>query len=176
MSAARETPPRLRSFLVLPVVLFVIVQCFNTSHRSETERKSAETPPALEPLESPIAYDPKIAVAPEAVTIAQAQAWLKRESVVIIDIRTASSYKTSHIPGAVSIPLGDDIHDGLDVLLRRYKKQTPILLYCDSDACPRSMDAALALINERRYADVRYLEGGFAAWEDAGKPPLMDKK
>jgi rhodanese-related sulfurtransferase len=137
---------------------------------------SAESAPSLAPLEPPIAYDPKIAVAPEAVTIPKAQEWLKRESVVLIDIRAASTYKTAHIPGAVSIPLGDDIHDGLDVLLRRYTKQTPILLYCDSDACPRSMDAALALINERRYADVRYLEGGYAAWEEAGKPPLMDKK
>ena len=167
----------LRRILILPALALIIGLCVNAMHplgvRWSGGRIGDASTQTGETLEPPVDYDPKKAVMPEGVSIDEAREWMKRERVVLIDIRSVAAYKAVHIPGAVSLPMPEEFHDALPELLRRYGKQTPLLLYCDSDACPRAMDVALALINERRYTNVRYLAGGFSAWEDAGSVPLV---
>ena len=167
----------LRRCLLLPTLALIIGMTVNEFHplgvRWSRDRAGADLPESFEPLGPPLKYDPAKAEVPEGISVDEARTWIRRERVVLIDVRNEAAYKAAHIPGAVSLPMPEEFHDALLTLLRRYGKQTPLLLYCDSDACPRAMDVALALINERRYTNVRYLAGGFSAWEDAGSVPLM---
>jgi len=166
--------PRCLLLLLLALIIGVSVNAFHPlGVRWSRDRAGAELPQSTDLLESPLHYDPAKAEMPEGVSVDDARIWMKRERVVLIDVRAEAAYNAAHIPGAVSLPMPEEFHDALPALLRRYGKQTPLLLYCDSDACPRAMDVALALINERRYSNVRFLTGGFSAWEEAGSIPLM---
>ncbi len=62
---------------------------------------------------------------------------LKTKGIVIIDIRTNSEYKESHIPSAINIPY-NELKSRL-----KYSVNTPILVYSKNDS--RSHLAALQL-------------------------------
>ena len=75
---------------------------------------------------------------------------------LVIDVGTKSEYDTSHIPGAVSIPLKE-----LGYRVWSLDKSKDIILYCRKDI--QSKIAAQILINAG-FKDVYDLVGGLKDW------------
>jgi rhodanese-related sulfurtransferase len=86
----------------------------------------------------------------------------------VVDARTQAEYQKAHIPGAVSIPY-DPIRplDEETLSELRRAKGLGILVYGDLQ-----INSGKLLADELASAGlrgVRYLEGGFPAWEQAGR-------
>lgn len=89
---------------------------------------------------------------------------------VVVDLREAEELAGGRIPGAVHVPRGmlefradpsSPYHlDGLDPSAR-------VILHCAAGG--RSALAA-ATLQEMGYENVAHLDGGFTAWQQAGKP------
>lgn len=95
------------------------------------------------------------------VTVEEASKWLRSgDRINVVDIRSPRAFSDNHIPGAISIPLGDveDVHPGDD---RNLKAETPILVYCVMGI---SSDLAGTLLLKNGFKQVYQLEGGFMGW------------
>ncbi|MCP5055656.1 MAG: rhodanese-like domain-containing protein [bacterium] len=81
---------------------------------------------------------------------------------VTIDVRTAEEYAAGHIPGAVNIPFDE-------VATRIGEVDAPhgVALYCMVGPRARKGETALRAAG---YEKVLHLEGGLAAWKEAGLP------
>ncbi len=49
-----------------------------------------------------------------------------KDAVLVLDVRDANSYRNGHIPGSISIPLGEEASKAVE--LRNEKR--PIVTYC----------------------------------------------
>lgn len=87
-----------------------------------------------------------------------------RTSGVWVDARTTDEFRKERIPGAIHLPLerARDEHR----MLRGYDT---VVVY-DRDRASHRATALSKLLMELGHRNVRTLEGGFAAWKDAGKP------
>jgi rhodanese-related sulfurtransferase len=82
---------------------------------------------------------------------------------VVVDVREADERREHGvIPGAIHIPLSD-VEQSLD----RLDRDGHIIFHCAGGG--RSALAA-DLVQEQGFRNVANLEGGFAAWNAAGKP------
>ncbi len=99
---------------------------------------------------------PSISVA-ELKTLLDGQARLQ-----LIDVREPDEYSALHISGAVSLPLGALWNRQGEILRDR-----AVVVYCMSDI--RGEIAAREL-TKLGFANVRYLDGGISAWQNAGLP------
>ncbi len=88
---------------------------------------------------------------------------LSRRDVVVIDVRPEEEYRSGHIAGAISVPLGD-----LGRRLRRLPKNKLIVAYCRGPYCVLAPQA-LALLRARGFR-ARRLEDGLPEWRAAGLP------
>ena len=88
---------------------------------------------------------------------------MRRDEVLLLDVRPAVEFKAGHLPGAVSIPL-----DELEQRLEELPLDKLIVAYCRGPWCVLSFEA-VALLRERGYR-VRRLEDGFPEWKMAGLP------
>ena len=61
------------------------------------------------------------------VSVEEAKAALDSGAAVIVDVRTSGAYETSHIKGAISVPLGDIERDLTSLTL---DKEQWIITYC----------------------------------------------
>ncbi len=84
-------------------------------------------------------------------------------TLTIIDVRSRDVFKTSHITGAISFPLGQLAEQSLMNL----ELVRDIYVYGSSD---EETAAAAALLKEAGYQNVAELAGGAAAWKAAGFP------
>ena len=84
------------------------------------------------------------------------------EAPVVIDVRTPAEYASGHVPGALNIPF-DQISERIS------KLDTPhgVALYCMVGPRARKGESALLATG---YKSVFHLEGGLAAWQEAGLP------
>lgn len=85
-----------------------------------------------------------------------------------VDARDAAPYADGHLPGALSLPIGE-VDGWLAEFRRQVAPDRTLLLYCSGYGCPDSFDLGLRLIKEG-YRDVRVFEGGFPEWRAAGLP------
>lgn len=85
------------------------------------------------------------------------------EDPFLLDVRTSEEYRDRHIEGAHHIP-----HDHLSARDDELPedKDEPLWLYCRTD---RRSQMAADTLAKAGYTDLRVLEGGIIAWEDAGK-------
>lgn len=87
--------------------------------------------------------------------------------VVWVDARSRSYYDAGHIPGAIWLS-EDDWETGLDAFFAADPFSGKlVVVYCDSAAC-HSSEAVVARLKAEfgeDAFDVRYLEGGWQAWE-----------
>lgn len=82
---------------------------------------------------------------------------LKADEVVVLDVRPSDEFQAGHLPGALSIPLGE-----LEVRLGEIPADIEIVAYCRGRNCVMSHDA-VRLLNGQGY--VAYLaEDGIAEW------------
>ena len=83
--------------------------------------------------------------------------------ITVLDVRPAAEYAAGHIPGAVSIPLGQ-----LGQRLAELPPEAEIAAYCRGPYCVFAHDAVRLLRSRGRAA--RRLTGGLPEWRLAGLP------
>ena len=98
------------------------------------------------------------------VTTLEATQLMNREDALVIDVRDADAYAKGHILGAKSIPLAELARRSAD--LEKHKSKAVIISCQNGD---RSASAA-ATLRQNGFARVHPLNGGFAAWQQAGLP------
>lgn len=101
---------------------------------------------------------------------AQATQLINREDAIVVDVREAGEYSAGHIPDARHIPLGDLAKRAGE--LEKFKDK-PVILNCQSGARSAS---ACSVLSKAGFARVHNLEGGIAAWEQAGMPIRRKRK
>jgi rhodanese-related sulfurtransferase len=83
------------------------------------------------------------------------------DDLVVLDVRPAAEYAAGHLPGAVSIPVGE---------LRRRLAELPadreVVAYCRGPYCAFAHEA-VAVLREEGFA-ARRLEDGLPEWQAAG--------
>jgi rhodanese-related sulfurtransferase/predicted transcriptional regulator len=83
------------------------------------------------------------------------------DPVVVLDVRPAAEYAAGHLPGAVSVPVGE---------LRRRLAELPadreIVAYCRGPYCAFAHEA-VAMLREEGFS-ARRLEDGLPEWRAAG--------
>ena len=84
-----------------------------------------------------------------------------------IDVRSATEFASGHIPGAINVPL-----DEIEKRTADLSPDKPLLLVCQTGQRAR---IAADLLRPCRY-DVRILEGGTKAWQDAKLPIVASVK
>jgi rhodanese-related sulfurtransferase/DNA-binding transcriptional ArsR family regulator len=100
---------------------------------------------------------------PEPVSRAELIRRAEAGEVYVIDVRPAEEYAAGHIPGAVSIPLGE-----LPARLGELPATTEIVAYCRGAYCVLAPDAARLLRASGRSA--RHLADGMLEWRLDGEP------
>lgn len=101
----------------------------------------------------------------EAPSISATELHERREAgkaPVVIDVRTAEEYAVGHVPGAVNIPF-----DQVAQRISELDAPQGVALYCMVGPRARKGEAALLAAG---YGPVFHLEGGLAAWQEAGLP------
>jgi rhodanese-related sulfurtransferase len=83
--------------------------------------------------------------------------------VTVLDVRPADEYRTGHIPGALSVPLGH-----LKNLLSRLPKDQEIVAYCRGPYCVLAIQA-VEMLREQGFEAIR-LEDGIQDWRAMGLP------
>lgn len=86
-----------------------------------------------------------------------------RSGAPLIDVRTPEEFAAGHLPNAQNIDVFDeDFRKGFS----KFDKNAPLYVYCRSGN--RSAKAQ-SILKEMGFVKVINLEGGFMAWESAGK-------
>lgn len=97
------------------------------------------------------------------VTREELQIRAQAGEVVVLDVRPAEEYLAGHIPGAVSIPVGE-----LAERINELPSETEIVVYCRGEYCVLAYDAVRLLTDRGRRA-VR-LNDGMLEWRLADMP------
>ena len=118
------------------------------------------------PAPAPVAATATTAV-PQPVLLAEVRDLLAAGALPV-DARDEALYVDGHLPGALSLPLGDVVNR-LDSFRRQVAGERTLVLYCNGYGCPDSFDLGVQLI-AAGYHDVKVYEGGFPEWHDAGLP------
>jgi rhodanese-related sulfurtransferase len=88
---------------------------------------------------------------------------IQKEDVILLDVRPPEEFMTTHIAGAISVPLKD-----LGLMLSKLPKDKEIVAYCRGPYCVLSVEAVEEL-NRKGYHAVR-LEEGVQDWRALGLP------
>jgi rhodanese-related sulfurtransferase/biotin operon repressor len=83
--------------------------------------------------------------------------------VTVIDVRPPDEFALGHVPGAISVPLGE-----LQARLSEFDKDREVVAYCRGPWCVMSFEAVAAL-RSHGYA-ARRLADGMPEWRAAGMP------
>ena len=92
-----------------------------------------------------------------------------RGEVVILDVRPRDEFAQGHIPGALSVPLGD-----LDVTLARLPKRAQVVAYCRGPYCVLAPQAVERL--RARGFKAQRLADGMPEWRLAGLPVAVGEE
>jgi rhodanese-related sulfurtransferase/DNA-binding transcriptional ArsR family regulator len=86
---------------------------------------------------------------------------VREGEVIVLDVRPSEEYAAGHIPGAVSVPIGE-----LKARLKELPKGKEIVAYCRGPYCIMSIDA-VELLRKRGYKASR-MEQGVLDWRARG--------
>jgi rhodanese-related sulfurtransferase/DNA-binding HxlR family transcriptional regulator len=98
----------------------------------------------------------------EAISRDELRKRLRRNDVVLVDVRPAEEFQAGHIDGALSIPL-----DELDQGLAELPPDAEIVAYCRGEFCAYAHEAVRVLRAAGRSA--RRLDGGWPEWRLADR-------
>lgn len=104
------------------------------------------------------------------ISPAQATTLINREDAIVVDVRESAEYSAGHLLNARHIPLGE-LEKRLSELDKF--KDKPVILNCQSGSRSAS---ACGVLRKAGFNNVHNLEGGIAAWEQAGMPISRRKK
>jgi rhodanese-related sulfurtransferase len=99
----------------------------------------------------------------DPVTLKDLRRMMRADEITVVDVRPADEYESGHIPGALSIPVGE-----LKRRLREIPKGREVVAYCRGRYCVFSLDA-VKLLRKQGYR-ARRAEEGLADWKAAGLP------
>ena len=88
--------------------------------------------------------------------------------VVFVDSRSDADFRDGHIPGAVSLPVGE-FDRQLEAFSARYEPDQPIVTYCSGRSCQDSHILAQRLF-EAGYENVSVFIDGYPGWKAEGYP------
>ncbi|MCP4670246.1 MAG: metalloregulator ArsR/SmtB family transcription factor [Desulfobacula sp.] len=88
---------------------------------------------------------------------------IRKEEIIILDVRPPEEFRAGHINGALSVPLKE-----LELMLAKLSKNKEIVAYCRGPYCVLSVEA-VELLNKKGYHAVR-LEEGIQDWRSMGLP------
>ena len=97
------------------------------------------------------------------VTVEEAREMIVQQEVVLLDVRNVEEYNSSHIPGAILIPL-----DELESRLAELNPSSYILVYCSTGGCQSEKAPRILVSND--FIHVWNLKGGFVQWKVQGFP------
>ena len=96
-------------------------------------------------------------------------------AVTVLDVRPAEEYRAGHIPGALSVPLGQ-----LKELLSKLPKDQDVVAYCRGPYCVLAVEA-VELLRNKGFTAIRLEEGiqdwlamGFSIAVGEEKTPLTE--
>lgn len=102
------------------------------------------------------------------ITPVEVAALVETGRTLIIDVREKAAYEAGHLPGAISVPIGE-----LDGRLEEFADQRAedIVVYCNDGSTrgPRATDT----MNRAGYGGARNLDGGVEGWRKAGFETVM---
>jgi rhodanese-related sulfurtransferase/DNA-binding transcriptional ArsR family regulator len=99
----------------------------------------------------------------QPVTLAELRRLVRDGEVTVVDVRPRDEYEAGHIPGALSVPVGE-----LTRRLSEIPKRRDVVAYCRGPYCVYSLDA-VTLLRKRGYRARRAAEG-IPEWRDRGYP------
>jgi ArsR family transcriptional regulator len=99
----------------------------------------------------------------EPVTRKQLLTMIRKNAVIVLDVRPPDEFALGHVPGAVNIPLR-----ALKERLSEINPDREIVAYCRGEYCVLSFEA-VALLRARGF-NARRLEEGLPEWRAAGLP------
>ena len=97
----------------------------------------------------------------QPVTAEELSRRLDDPDVVVLDVRSAAEFDKGHVPGAVSMPMGE-----LRERLGELSRATTIVAYCQGPYCVVSPNA-VRLLREHGYS-AHPLAAGFTGWARSG--------
>lgn len=176
---------KLVSLCVVGILAMSLAACRSTGNDGMTGATGESSMPAAEAeAVVPAPEAPAVHSAIKAVTDAQQAgialitaselrtAMASSNAPVVVDVLPASSYETSHIEGAVNIPLNELAAAAEQ---RLPNKDAKIVVYCASYSCPASTEAAKTLKN-LGYTNVMDYKGGIKEWTLLGLPVAAVEK
>lgn len=102
---------------------------------------------------------------PKNLQPTQAAQWLdKDKGVVVLDVRTSAEFRTGHLKNAVNI---DYTAPDFEQLVGKLDRTKRYLLHC---AVGGRSTKALRVLQTLGFKDVRHLDGGLQAWQQANLP------
>jgi phage shock protein E len=81
---------------------------------------------------------------------------------VVLDVRTANEYNSSHVPGAINVPYSENTNGLLSLEL---KKSDEIVVYCETGRRAGNVEKQL---QDLGFYEVRHLQGDMSGWRKAG--------
>jgi rhodanese-related sulfurtransferase/DNA-binding transcriptional ArsR family regulator len=99
----------------------------------------------------------------EAIDAPTLQRRIEEDDVLVLDVRPVEEFDAGHIPGAVSVPIGE-----LGERLGELPRNRDVIAYCRGPYCVFS-DEAVALLKARGFQAAR-LETGLPDWRISGYP------
>lgn len=106
----------------------------------------------------------QLRVGSRAVDTATATNLYNRDDAVFIDLRGENAFLTSHLPGAVNVPMARIAQQ--KERLNRYRGR-PLIVYGEPG---RGVGKAITALREAGFDPVYELRGGFGAWQEASLP------
>ena len=104
----------------------------------------------------------------EIGTVDEARQLFDSGEYVFVDARSPEDFEAGHIPGAVSLPVGQS-EERVAAFLERYPPEASIITYCSGRTCQDSHHVAEFLL-EFGYDNVTVFIDGFPGWEAEGHP------
>ncbi len=84
----------------------------------------------------------------------------------LVDVLSAGSFEARHVPGAKSVPSGPDFLEKFEKEIGA-PKEAEVIVYCASNTCHASVQAAETL-EKAGYTNVAHYADGLAGWQNAG--------
>jgi rhodanese-related sulfurtransferase len=87
---------------------------------------------------------------------------VKGQNATIIDSRHKRDFESGHLPGAINVPV-DSVGGDIGSRMGSIDKKRPLIVYCQSSACPFAGIVAKEL-QSLGYTDIRLYKGGWREW------------
>ncbi|MEX1014076.1 MAG: rhodanese-like domain-containing protein [Candidatus Paceibacterota bacterium] len=88
------------------------------------------------------------------------------EEFYLVDVLSSNSYEGRHIPTAINFSNGPDFLEDFENKTEA-NKDDEIIVYCSSENCMASVQAAKTL-EKAGYTNVVHYKDGLAGWQNAG--------